>query len=143
MTQKKIPAVFFILFGLFLIIYSAENLWSTGLFGAGFMPTIVGSAIILAAIVDTLSTNKKRVKIDCRDFTVITLFIGLILFYVFMVSYLGFIITSGFVVFPLMLYAARCRVRTSVIISAGAILFIYYFFTQVLLVQLPETPFLN
>ncbi|EPG7654168.1 tripartite tricarboxylate transporter TctB family protein, partial [Proteus mirabilis] len=53
-------------------------------------------------------------------------------------EYLGFIVTGFIVIAPLMMKYAKVKPIFSFIISAGIVLGVYYLFTAVLLVPLPQ-----
>ncbi|EPW7221727.1 TPA: tripartite tricarboxylate transporter TctB family protein [Proteus mirabilis] len=56
----------------------------------------------------------------------------------FFAEYLGFIVTGFIVIAPLMMKYAKVKPIFSFIISAGIVLGVYYLFTAVLLVPLPQ-----
>jgi len=63
---------------------------------------------------------------------------GLIIFYILCVDYLGFILTGLVITAPLMMKYARAKAIYSFIISLGVVVGVYYLFTAVLLVPLPQ-----
>ncbi|HGN1673420.1 TPA: tripartite tricarboxylate transporter TctB family protein [Proteus mirabilis] len=140
MLNRHILSFIFCLFGLFLIIYSAYSLGDFSEYGAAFMPSLIGGGMIVFSLLDIFAKKQQMDTplVTWHEIKFVLLIIGIILFYVFFAEYLGFIVTGFIVIAPLMMKYAKVKPIFSFIISAGIVLGIYYLFTAVLLVPLPQ-----
>lgn len=140
MLNRHIVSLVMLFFGAFLIAYSTYSLGDFSEYGAAFMPSVVGGGIIFFSLTDMLS-NKKEEDVplvtwhEIKNVIIIT---GLIIFYILFVDYLGFILTGLIITAPLMMKYAKTKAIYSFIISFGVVVGVYYLFTTVLLVPLPQ-----
>ncbi|HGN1267153.1 TPA: tripartite tricarboxylate transporter TctB family protein [Proteus mirabilis] len=140
MLNRHILSFIFCLFGLFLIIYSTYSLSDFSEYGAAFMPSLIGGGMIVFSLLDIFAKKQQMDTplVTWHEIKFVLLIIGIILFYVFFAEYLGFIVTGFIVITPLMMKYAKVKPIFSFIISAGIVLGVYYLFTAVLLVPLPQ-----
>ena len=109
-------------------------------YGAAFMPSLIGGGMIIFSLLDIFAKKQQMDTplVTWHEIKFVLLIIGIILFYVFFAEYLGFIVTGFIVIAPLMMKYAKVKPIFSFIISAGIVLGVYYLFTAVLLVPLPQ-----
>ncbi|MEQ4921962.1 tripartite tricarboxylate transporter TctB family protein [Proteus hauseri] len=140
MLNRHILSLIFCFFGLFLIVYSAYSLGDFSEYGAAFMPSIIGGGIIIFSLIDIFSRKQETDTplVTWHEIKFVLLIIGVILFYVLAADYLGFILTGLIITAPLMMKYAKLKYIYSFIISASVVLGVYYLFTAVLLVPLPQ-----
>lgn len=140
MLNRHIVSLVMFFFGLFLIGYSTYSLGDFSEYGAAFMPSVVGAGIILFSLTDMLSRkNEDDVPlVTWHEIKFVLIVSGLIIFYILFVDYLGFILTGLIITAPLMMKYARAKAIYSLIISLGVVVGVYYLFTAVLLVPLPQ-----
>ncbi|KLU19269.1 tripartite tricarboxylate transporter TctB family protein [Proteus cibarius] len=140
MLNRHILSLIFCCFGLFLIVYSAYSLGDFSEYGAAFMPSIIGGGMIIFSLIDIFSRDQESdiPLVSWHEIKFVLLIIGIILFYVFASDYLGFILTGLIITAPLMMKYAITKPIYSFIISASVVLGVYYLFTAVLLVPLPQ-----
>ncbi len=140
MLNRHIVSLVMFFFGIFLIGYSTYSLGDFSEYGAAFMPSVVGAGIIIFALTDMLShKNEDEVPlVTWHEIKFVLIVSGLIIFYIFCVDYLGFILTGLIITAPLMMKYARARPVYSFMTSLGVVVGVYYLFTAVLLVPLPQ-----
>ena len=140
MLNRHILSLIFCCFGLFLIVYSAYSLGDFNEYGAAFMPSIIGGGMIIFSLIDIFSRDQESdiLFVLWHKIKFILLIIAIFLFYVFASDYLGFILTGLIITAPLMMKYATTKPIYSFIISASVVLGVYYLFTAVLLVPLPQ-----
>ena len=134
MLNRHILSLIFCCFGLFLIVYSAYSLGDFSEYGAAFMPSIIGGGMIIFS----RDQESDIPLVSWHEIKFVLLIIGIILFYVLASDYLGFILTGLIITAPLMMKYATTKPIYSFIISASVVLGVYYLFTAVLLVPLPQ-----
>jgi len=140
MLNRHIVSLVMFFFGLFLIGYSTYSLGDFSEYGAAFMPSVVGAGIIIFSLTDMMSRkNEDDVPlVTWHEIKFVLIVSGLIIFYILFVDYLGFILTGLIITAPLMMKYARAKAVYSLIISLGVVVGVYYLFTAVLLVPLPQ-----
>lgn len=140
MLNRHIVSLLMFFFGIFLIGYSSYSLGDFSEYGAAFMPSVVGAGIIIFSLTDMLSRkNEDDVPlVTWHEIKFVLIVSALILFYILFVDYLGFILTGLIITAPLMMKYARAKAAYSFIISLGVVIGVYYLFTTVLLVPLPQ-----
>lgn len=140
MLNRHIVSLVMFFFGSFLIGYSTYSLGDFSEYGAAFMPSVVGAGIIIFSLTDMLSRkNEDDVPlVTWHEIKFVLIVSGLIIFYILFVDYLGFILTGLIITAPLMMKYARAKAIYSLIISLGVVVGVYYLFTAVLLVPLPQ-----
>jgi len=140
MLNRHIVSLLMLFFGFFLIGYSTYSLGDFSEYGAAFMPSVVGGGIIIFSLTDMLSRkNEEDVPlVTWHEIKFVLIISGLIIFYILCVDYLGFILTGLVITAPLMMKYARAKAIYSLIISLGVVVGVYYLFTAVLLVPLPQ-----
>lgn len=139
MLNRHIVSLVMLFFGLFLIGYSSYSLGDFSEYGAAFMPSVVGGGIIIFSITDMLRKNDEDTPlVTWHEIKFVLIVSGLIIFYILFVDYLGFILTGLIITAPLMMKYARAKAIYSLIISLGVVVGVYYLFTAVLLVPLPQ-----
>jgi len=140
MLNRHIVSLVMFFFGLFLIGYSTYSLGDFSEYGAAFMPSVVGAGIIIFSLTDMMSRkNEDDVPlVTWHEIKFVLIVSGLIIFYILCVDYLGFILTGLIITAPLMMRYARAKAIYSLIISLGVVVGVYYLFTAVLLVPLPQ-----
>jgi len=140
MLNRHIVSLLMLFFGFFLIGYSTYSLGDFSEYGAAFMPSVVGGGIIIFSLTDMLSRkNEEDVPlVTWHEMKFVLIISGLIIFYILCVDYLGFILTGLVITAPLMMKYARAKAIYSLIISLGVVVGVYYLFTAVLLVPLPQ-----
>lgn len=140
MLNRHIVSILMLFFGFFLIGYSTYSLGDFSEYGAAFMPSVVGAGIIIFSLTDMMSRkNEDDVPlVTWHEIKFVLIVTGLIVFYILFVDYLGFILTGLIITAPLMMKYARAKAIYSLIISFGVVVGVYYLFTAVLLVPLPQ-----
>lgn len=140
MLNRHIISLIMLCFGFFLIGYSTYSLGDFSEYGAAFMPSVVGGGIIIFSLADMMSRkNEDDVPlVTWHEIKFVLIVSGLIIFYILFVDYLGFILTGLIITAPLMMKYARAKAAYSFIISLGVVVGVYYLFTAVLLVPLPQ-----
>lgn len=140
MLNRHIISLVMLFFGLFLIIYSTYSLGDFSAYGAAFMPSVVGGGIIIFSLAEMMSRNNEDdvPLVTWHEIKFVFIVSGFIIFYILFVDYLGFILTGMIITAPLMMKYARARMVYSLIISLGVVVGVYYLFTAVLLVPLPQ-----
>lgn len=140
MLNRHIVSLLMLFFGFFLIGYSTYSLGDFSEYGAAFMPSVVGAGIIIFSLTDMMSRkNEDDVPlVTWHEIKFVLIISGLIIFYILCVDYLGFILTGLIITAPLMMKYARAKAIYSLIISLGVVVGVYYLFTAVLLVPLPQ-----
>ena len=140
MLNRHIISLIMLFFGFFLIGYSSYSLGDFSEYGAAFMPSVVGGGIIIFSLADMMSRkNEDDVPlVTWHEIKFVLIVSGLIIFYILFVDYLGFILTGLIITAPLMMKYARAKAAYSFIISLGVVVGVYYLFTAVLLVPLPQ-----
>lgn len=140
MLNRHIVSLIMLFFGFFLIGYSTYSLGDFSKYGAAFMPSVVGAGIIIFSLTDMVSRkNEDNIPlVTWHEIKFVLIVSGLIIFYIFFVDYLGFILTGLIITAPLMMKYARAKAIYSLIISLGVVVGVYYLFTAVLLVPLPQ-----
>lgn len=137
--QKNIISFLFLLFGSSLIAYSVCSLGNFADFGAGLMPTIAGSAMIIFSIADILcSANSQTEKYDKTDIQCVGIISASVLFYVLISDALGFILTGFIIITSLMTQYAQCGRVKSAMIAFVVVFSTYLLFAKVLSVPLPR-----
>lgn len=140
MLNRHIVSLLMLGFGFFLIGYSTYSLGDFSEYGAAFMPSVVGAGIVIFSLTDMLSRKDEDdvPLVTWHEIKFVLIVSGLIIFYIFFVDYLGFILTGLVITAPLMMKYARSKKIYSFIISLGVVVGVYYLFTAVLLVPLPQ-----
>lgn len=140
MLNRHIISLVMFFFGLFLIGYSTYSLGDFSEYGAAFMPSVVGGGIIIFSLTDMLSHKNEddTPLVTWHEIKFVLIVSGLIVFYILCVDYLGFILTGLIITAPLMMKYARAKPIYSFITSLGVVVGVYYLFTAVLLVPLPQ-----
>ncbi|WP_249215907.1 tripartite tricarboxylate transporter TctB family protein [Citrobacter sp. JGM124] len=140
MLNRHIVSLVMLFFGVFLIGYSTYSLGDFSEYGAAFMPSVVGGGIIIFSLTDMLSHKKEEdiPLVTWHEIKYVIMIAGLIIFYILGVDYLGFILTGLIITAPLMMKYARTKAVYSFIISLVVVVGVYYLFTAVLLVPLPQ-----
>lgn len=140
MLNRHIISLVMFFFGLFLIGYSTYSLGDFSEYGAAFMPSVVGGGIIIFSLTDMMSRKNEddTPLVTWHEIKFVLIVSGLIVFYILCVDYLGFILTGMIITAPLMMKYARAKPIYSFIISLGVVVGVYYLFTAVLLVPLPQ-----
>ena len=139
---RLIAPLFISLFGIIVSIYSYITYQDFSSYGAAFYPTVIGVLVALFAIIDFCMERNIRHKYIFQVFDIkrdikYSLMISLIvLFYILVIDYLGFIVTTSIILLSLTLpYIKEKRMLIGsflIIISTG----IYFLFAKVLLVPL-------
>jgi len=140
MLNRHIVSLLMLFFGFFLIGYSSYSLGDFSEYGAAFMPSVVGAGMIIFSLTDMMSRKNEDETplVSWHEIKFVLIVAGLIIFYILCVDYLGFILTGLVITAPLMMKYARAKAVYSFIISLGVVVGVYYLFTAVLLVQLPQ-----
>ena len=138
--------------GLFLIICSAVVLWHVQSFpsldngypGPALFPSVLAVLFILCGIgliIQGMRQHEKLLKFDTGTLTLSGLFnilfvLGVIVCYIFLAEYIGFLIFSFMVLLVLMKWL-KVKTLSSIAMSFGVTLVIYLLFAKILLVPLP------
>ena len=141
---RLLTPLFIFSFGLIIAVYSYITYADFDSYGAAFYPTIVGGLVALFALIDfmmELNLRKKhafQIINVIQDIKIIILIIGVVLFYIVAIDYLGFILTTALILIGLAVpLLKKHRITTSVfliLLATG----IYLLFAKVLLVPLPN-----
>lgn len=130
-------AVVFILVSV-VVIYAASQFPDSGEVGPGFFPIVTAVGIILFAATDLFIADSSEFEISDPDLKAA----GLV--FVFVVAYVGLMPITGFLVgtmlfLPLTLYYSGVRsTPTIVAVSIVFPIILFYVFSQLFLINLPE-----
>lgn len=141
-TVKSNPlSIAFILFSL-VVIYYANQFPDGGEIGAGFFPIMLSAGIILFAIVDLATDDETELDLSDVDVAPIVIVSGILFAYVFLMPYTGFLV--GTMLFlPTVLYYSDVRSKLLIgAISIGFPVLLFYVFSRIFLVRLPESQIL-
>lgn len=137
-TVKSNPlSIVFILFSL-AVIYYANQFPDDGELGAGFFPIALSAGIILFAIVDLAVDDETELDPSEFELTPLAVVGALLVGYVFLMPYTGFLVgTMAFL--PIILYYSEVRSKLMIAaISIGLPILLFYIFSRIFLVRLPE-----
>lgn len=141
-TMKSNPlSIVFILFSL-VVIYYTNQFPNEGELGPGFFPIALSAGIILFAIVDLAVDDETELDPSGFDLTPLIVVGGLLVGYVGLMRYTGFLV--GTMLFlPITLYYSDVRSKSLIAaISIGLPIALFYVFSRIFLVRLPESEIL-
>lgn len=138
--------------GLFLILFAAVVLWHVQSFpsldngypGPALFPSVLAVLFIFCSIgliIQGARQREKLLKFDTGTLNLsgllnILFVLGMIVCYIFLAQYIGFLIFSFLVLLILMKWL-KVKTLASILMSGGVTLIIYLLFAKVLLVPLP------
>jgi putative tricarboxylic transport membrane protein len=138
--------------GLFLIIVAAVVLWHVQSFpsldngypGPALFPSVLAVLFIfcgIGLIIQGVRQREKLLKFDTGTLKLsgllnILFVLGMIVCYIFLAQYAGFLIFS-FLVLMILMKWLKVKTLASILMSGGVTLVIYLLFAKVLLVPLP------
>ena len=138
--------------GLFLILFAAVVLWHVQSFpsldngypGPALFPSVLAVLFIICGIgliIQGVRQREKSLKFDTGTLKLsgllnILFVLGMIVCYIFLAQFAGFLIFSFLVLLILMKWL-KVKTLASILMSAGVTLVIYLLFAKVLLVPLP------
>jgi putative tricarboxylic transport membrane protein len=138
--------------GLFLILFAAVVLWHVQSFpsldngypGPALFPSVLAVLFIfcgIGLIIQGVRQREKLLKFDTGTLNLsgllnILFVLGMIVCYIFLAQYIGFLIFSFLVLLILMKWL-KVKTLASLLMSGGVTLVIYLLFAKVLLVPLP------
>jgi len=138
--------------GLFLILFAAVVLWHVQSFpsldngypGPALFPSVLAVLFIfcgIGLIIQGARQREKLLKFDTGTLNLsgllnILFVLGMIVCYIFLAQYIGFLIFSFLVLLILMKWL-KVKTLASILMSGGVTLIIYLLFAKVLLVPLP------
>ena len=138
--------------GLFLILFAAVVLWHVQSFpsldngypGPALFPSVLAVLFIICGIgliIQGVRQREKLLKFDTGTLKLsgllnILFVLGMIVCYIFLAQFAGFLIFSFLVLLILMKWL-KVKTLASILMSAGVTLVIYLLFAKVLLVPLP------
>lgn len=130
-------SILFVLLSL-VVIYHASQFPDDGELGAGFFPIIVSAGIIVFAIADIVADDDTELDMSDYDPTPPVIVAALLIGYVLVMPLTGFLV--GTMVFlPVILYYSN--VRSIPMIAGISVIFpilLFYIFSRIFMVRLPE-----
>ncbi|NUB90963.1 tripartite tricarboxylate transporter TctB family protein [Haloterrigena sp. SYSU A558-1] len=141
-TVKSNPlSIAFILFSL-AVIYHANQFPDGGELGPGFFPIMLSAGIILFAIVDLTTDDETELDLSDVEVAPIVAIGGILFAYVFLMKYTGFLV--GTMLFlPIVLYYSDVRSKLLIAaLSIGFPILLFYVFSRIFMVRLPESQIL-
>lgn len=130
-------SILFILFSL-VVIYYANRFPDGGELGAGFFPIMVSVGIIVFAVADVLADDDTELELSDYDVTPAAIVTVLLVGYVLLMPITGFLVgTMAFL--PIILYYSTVRSKPLIaLISVGFPIALFYIFSRIFMVRLPE-----
>lgn len=141
--MRSLPLSQFIIgtFSLLVLVTSLSQYGGVGSYGAGYMPTILSALLLAFTVLDGIIHLRQRRKSlefsKLEIFSVLLIIVSIGLF-IILISYLGFLICAGILLFSLMSLRNPKHIFMNAVYSVLASGVIYYVFGHVLMVALPE-----
>jgi len=141
--MRSLPLSQFVigLFSLFILVGSLSQYGGVSEYGAGFMPTILSSFLLIFTVLDSiihLRQQPEKLEFSSAEMGSLLLIIVSIGLFTFLISYLGFLICAAILLFCLMSLRNPKHWAMNAVYSIIASSVIYYVFGHVLMVALPE-----
>ncbi|MCG3733970.1 tripartite tricarboxylate transporter TctB family protein [Vibrio cincinnatiensis] len=128
-------------FSLLILVTSLSQYGGVSAYGAGYMPTILSAFLLVFTVLDGIvHLRQKRENLafsQLEIFAVLLIVVSIGLFIIF-ISYLGFLICAGILLFSLMSLRNPKSIFMNVVYSVLASGIIYYIFGHILMVALPD-----
>ncbi|ELY59023.1 tripartite tricarboxylate transporter TctB family protein [Natronolimnohabitans innermongolicus] len=135
-TSNPLAAVFILLS--FATIYYASQFPSGEGLGAGFFPIVISLTIIVFAVADIIVDDDTELDVSDFELTPAVIVTGLLLAYLAVMPYTGFLVGSMLFLPPIMYYS---DVRSKPLIATVSLLLpivLFYIFSRIFMVRLPE-----
>lgn len=130
-------AVAFIMLSI-AVIYFASRFPDEGQVGPGFFPIAISVGIILFAVIDLLVDDSTELRLSEYEMTEAGITLVLVVAYVALMPVTGFLVgTMAFL--PVIMYFSGIRSKVTIVtVSFFLPIFLFYIFSQVFLIRLPE-----
>lgn len=130
-------SIVFILFSL-VVIYFASQFPNEGRLGPGAFPILISVGIIVCAAIDIVMGGETELEITEFDFKPPTIVFGLLVAYLLLMPITGFLVGT-MLYMPVILYYSTVQSKPLIaILSIGFPILLFYVFSRIFLVGLPE-----
>ncbi|MDE1515494.1 tripartite tricarboxylate transporter TctB family protein [Vibrio sp. dsl-7] len=141
--MRSLPlSQFFIgIFAFVVLVASVSQYGGISQYGAGFMPTILSALLLAFTVLDGViqfRQQPRKIKFSSMEIRALLLVIVSIGLFIYLISYLGFLICASLMLFVLMCLRNPKKLVMNAVFSVVASGFIYYVFGRLLMVALPE-----